>query len=115
MSDTVNEEEFGSAADHALARLRDALDALDLDAEVELSMGILTIELPDGAKYVINSHRAARQIWMAADRTAWHFDLVREAPGAPERWVAQKTKDELFATVSRVLEKRLGRALPLSA
>ena len=36
---------------------------------------VLTIEFSDDARYVINSHVAARQIWLAAERNAWHFDV----------------------------------------
>jgi CyaY protein len=103
----TSDEEFEKEAGLELTRLRDQLDALDLDAEVELSMGILSVELPDGAKYVINSHRAAKQIWMAAERTAWHFD----PRGAI--WVASKTGDELYATVAAALSKKLGRPIAL--
>jgi CyaY protein len=102
-----SDEAFEREAVSELTRLRDQLDALDLDAEVELSMGILSVEFPDGAKYVINSHRAAKQIWMAAERTAWHFD----PRGAT--WVASKTGDELYATVAAALAKKLGRSVVL--
>ena len=43
-------------------------------ADASHRKGELRLDLRDGTKIVINSHRAARQIWMAADRTAWHFD-----------------------------------------
>ena len=86
------------------------MDALGLDFEVELEMGILTLEFSDGAKYVINSHRAARQIWMAADRSAWHFD-----PREDGRWVASKTQEELDATLEAVLQKKLGAPVRLSS
>jgi CyaY protein len=55
----------------------------------------------------VNSHRAARQIWMAAERTAWHFDLEGD------RWVAKKTNEELSAMLEAVLSKRAGKAVKL--
>ena len=84
-------------SDHPGAGLvaESGLNALD-GLEVDLSSGILTIEFPDGLRYVVNSHRAARQIWMAAERSAWHFDFVREG----SRWVASKNGDELRSTLS---------------
>ncbi|HTJ81943.1 MAG TPA: iron donor protein CyaY [Polyangiaceae bacterium] len=105
----LSESEFEKAADQELAKLLGALDASSLDLEVELSMGVLTIELSDKSKYVINSHRAAKQIWLAAERSAWHFDLD---PGA-SRWVAQKNGDELWSTVEGVLSKKLGAPVSL--
>lgn len=110
MDDTGAQAEraFEKAADATLHALEERLTALGLDLEVELSLGVLTLELPDGAKYVINSHRAARQIWMAAERTAWHFDPVDGG-----RWIASKTGDELFSTVAATLSKKLGRPVAL--
>ena len=101
--------DFEKKADEALGSLRAALDDLPIDAEIELEMGILTIEFSDGTKYVINSHRAAGQIWMAAERSAWHFD-----PKDDGTWIAAKSGDELFATLARVIEKKVGKPVQLS-
>lgn len=100
--------DFEARAEETLERLRSVLDDSGIDAEVELSLGVLTIEFPDGAKYVVNSHRAAQQIWMAAERSAWHFDL-----GEGGRWVASKTGDELFSALSRVVGKKVGKDVVL--
>jgi CyaY protein len=107
---SITEEEYESRALPELRALVDALDALELSGvEAELSSDILTLELEGGARYVINSHRAARQIWMAAERSAWHFDWD------PDRsaWIAKKTGDELWATLSRVLSAKLGTNVTL--
>jgi CyaY protein len=110
VSVSLDEQEYDARAQTELLALVDALDALDSDAfEAELSSDILSVEFRDGAKFVINSHRAARQIWMAADRSAWHFDW----DSAGERWVAGKSGDELWSTLSKVLEARLGHAVSL--
>ncbi len=101
--------DFEKDADSTLQALRASLDESGIDAEVELQMGILSVELPDGAKYIVNSHRAAQQIWMAAERTAWHFD--RSSDG---RWIAAKTGDELFAALEGVLSKKLGTKIDLA-
>lgn len=106
MITNLTEQEYDERALPELRALVDALDAVDSDAfEAELSSDILSLEFRDGGKYVINSHRAARQIWMAADRSAWHFDW----DPASGRWLANKTGDELWSTLSRVLGSRLGR------
>ena len=106
---TLSEAEFEKAADLELSQLVAAFDASELDLEVELSMGVLTIELADKSKYVVNSHRAAKQIWLAAERSAWHFDL--DAAGS--RWVAPKSGDELWSTIEGVLSKKLARDVSL--
>lgn len=104
----LSERDFERAADEALHALEKALGDLD-GLEASLEMGILTLEFPDGTRYIINSHRAARQIWMAAERNAWHFDFQPEA----SRWVAGKSGDELWAAIEGVTSRKLGRALTL--
>ncbi|HWA74844.1 MAG TPA: iron donor protein CyaY [Polyangiaceae bacterium] len=108
---TLDERQYDERALPELRALVEALDNLDSDAfEAELSSDILTLEFRDGAKFVINSHRAARQIWMAADRSAWHFDWVADN----HSWVAAKTGDELWSTLSRVLTSKLGHGVSLA-
>ncbi len=104
----MSTSDFEKDADLTLQTLRASLDDSGIDAEIELQMGILSIELPDGTKYIVNSHRAAKQIWMAADRSAWHFDRASDG-----RWIAAKTGDELFAALEGVLSKKLGAPIAL--
>ncbi len=107
----ISEQDYEARALPELRALVDALDELELSGvDCELSSDILTIELSSGSRYVVNSHRAARQIWMAADSSAWHFDW----DGERSAWVAKKTGDELWGTLSRVLAKKLGQPVTLS-
>ncbi len=107
----TSEAEYEARALPELRRLLTALDALDdEDVESELEADILTIEVQEQARYVINSHRAARQIWMAAERSAWHFDWVAER----DAWIASKSGEELWSTLQRVLTGKLGRSVQLT-
>jgi len=106
----VTEAEYEALAVPELKELVRAIDELELpNVEAELASDILTLEFADGARFVVNSHRAARQIWMAAELKAWHFDWV----GDRQVWVASKSGDELWATLRGALERRLGHAVPL--
>ncbi len=104
----LTEREFERVADESLRALEGALEDLD-GLEVSLEMGILTLEFADGTRYVINSHRAARQIWMAAELRAWHFDYQQ----ATRRWIAGRDGDELWSALAGVTSRKLGR--PVSA
>ena len=103
-----SERDFERAADAELRALERALAAVE-EAEVDLESGILKLELEGDVTYIVNSHRAARQIWLSAERQAWHFDPT----GAPSAWVANKGRDELWATLRSLLEKRLGHPVRL--
>jgi len=101
----LSEEDYVTRAGQELRLLVEALDEqLSDELDTELESDILTIEFSDGARYVINSHRAARQIWMAAERTAWHFDWEP----AQGDWVAAKTGEALWGALSSVLTRKLG-------
>lgn len=108
---TLDEPTYDALAAKELYNLLEQLDTIDDDrVEAELQSGILTLEFWDDTRYVINSHRAARQIWMAAERSAWHFDWDGDTKG----WVSHKTGDELWVTLRTVLSGKLGRPVQLS-
>jgi CyaY protein len=108
MSERIDEGLFDKLADRTLAQLELALNDVD-GLEADLESGILTIEFSDGSRFVVNSHRAARQIWMAASARAWHFDVSPEAG----RWTASKTDEELWACIKGQIEQKLGRRIQL--
>ncbi|MBS1120226.1 MAG: Frataxin protein CyaY [Deltaproteobacteria bacterium] len=104
----MDEAIFESAARDELSRLEDAFADIDPDeVEVSTSDGVLRLDLRDGTRVVINSHRAARQIWMAAVASAWHFDPVDGT------WRAPRTGEELRPTLARLLHERIGLQVSL--
>jgi CyaY protein len=100
----MDEGTFDQVSRDELHHLEDAFADVDPDeVEVSTSDGVLRLDLRDGTRIVINSHRAARQIWMAAIASAWHFD-----PGSDGRWRASKSGEELRATIAKLVRERIG-------
>ncbi|NVB85138.1 MAG: iron donor protein CyaY [Kofleriaceae bacterium] len=100
---------FDKVAREELHSLEDAFSDIDPDeVEVSTSDGVLRLDLRDGTRIVINSHRAARQIWMAAVASAWHFDPVEEGV-----WRSGKSGEELRPTLQKLLRERIGLELAL--
>jgi CyaY protein len=110
---TLNEEAFERKADEELRILLDVLIESEEEIDPDLESGVLSIHFDDGAKYVVNSHRAARQIWMAADRQAWHFDYVPGEAGQPGQWQSSNG-DELWTALCAALSRRLDSPISLS-
>src|ERR1044071_2049326 len=105
----MDDAEFDHVAREELRHIEDAFADIDPDeVDVSSSDGVLRLDLRDGTKIVINSHRAARQIWMAAIASAWHFD-----PGADGKWRAAKSGDELHATLAGIVRERIGLEVTL--
>ncbi len=97
--------QFSKVATAALEHIEDGLAALEHERlDVDLAGDVLTLEFKDGTQFVINAHSAAGQVWMAANRNAWHFDYTQ----GEGTWVAAKTGDELMATVSKQVADKLG-------
>jgi CyaY protein len=102
--------QFQKVATAALEHIDSLLGALEHESlDVQLAGDVLTLSFADGTRYVINAHSAASQVWMAAERSAWHFDYDDDAG----RWVAHKTGDELMSTVARVVGEKLRIAIEL--
>lgn len=102
---------FDNIARTELQAIEDGLSDIDPDdVEVSVSDGVLRLDLRDKTRIVINAHRAAKQIWMAAVSTAWHFD-----PSADGRWRAGRTNEELRHTLAKVVHDRIGVTLSIAS
>jgi CyaY protein len=110
---------FDQLAESQLKKLERALLSYDPDElEAEKAGDVLNITLfagqPSQSKIVINRHRAARQIWMSAQRRAWHFDSVRSGgDSCTWRTQAHGRDEELVATLQEVLSALLKRPIQI--
>jgi CyaY protein len=105
---------FDKLGEQMLRRLDRALSDIDPDeAESYLGGDILNISLGDGTKIVINRHRAARQIWMAALRRAWHFDYDKDTSSWRTAGSDTEKSVELVSNLESVLTERLKRPIKL--
>ena len=106
----MSQLDFDALSESVLEQIRQTLDASGMDADVEIKAeGVLELEFEDGSKMIINRHRAAREIWVAARAGGFHF-----------RWdgaVWRDTRDgaELFAALSRLVSAQNGAPVVLAA
>jgi len=103
---TMDEPSYQRLADAAMKRLEDGLGDVDPDnIDCEHAGDVMTLTFPGKKKCVVNTQRAARQIWLAANARAWHFSY----DAATARWLDDKgTGAELFETVARVVKDATG-------
>jgi frataxin len=106
----MNQAEFERRAAEILDSLFEQIeDQLGDWLDVEMSGGILQIELPDGGAYVINKHGPNREIWVSSPKSgAWHF-----AAGGDGVWRSTRGTEELTALLSGELAAASGRAVQL--
>jgi CyaY protein len=103
----MTEAEFHSRAQAALASIESAIEALDIDAEVERSGDVLTLELAEGGKIVVNTQAPMQQIWIAARSGGFHFGW---SDGV---WRDTRDGRELFAALSAIVSSQGGVAVVL--
>ena len=106
----MNESTFLHAAKAVLDRIEEALDACDLDLDIERkSEGVLQLEFENGTHIVVNLQAPMQQIWIAAKAGGYHFELRDEA------WRDTRSGDEFFAALSRQVSAQSGVGVVLAA
>jgi len=114
----MDESRYQQLADVALRAIENLLE--DVDAEVvdiERSGDVLTLTFPGRKKAVINTQRPTRQIWVAANARAWHFDFEepKDGAGSGGRWMDDKGQGvELIAQIAAIVKESVGIDLPVS-
>jgi CyaY protein len=104
----MNETEFNALAEATLDAIESAVEATGADIEAARTGNVLTLELGDGSKVVVNSQAPMRQIWVAAKSGGFHY--ARQG----DQWRDTRDGGELFAALSRILSTQGGEALVLS-
>ena len=107
----MSEHTFSRSAQSALdaieSNLERLVDSIDLDLDIERQGNVLTLTFADDSKIIVNSHEAAREIWVAARSGGFHY----RQDGA--QWVDGRNGDELFAALSRLVSAQSGMAVRL--
>lgn len=107
---SIDENQFDLLADRWMSRLEKSLGELDPDeCEVSLSMGVMTLEFRDRSRFIVNSHRAARQIWLAANLHAWHFNH----DPVTDRWLDDRAGEDLVQVLERLVSDKVGTPIRL--
>lgn len=102
----MDEARYLRLTDEAFRTIADAFE--DVDPEVvdcEVAGDVVTLMLQGGKKFVVNTQRPTRQIWLAAAARAWHFSYD-ETSG---RWMDDKSSGEdLYMVLARVVLEGAG-------
>lgn len=103
----MSETEFIDLAEATLAAIERAVDASAVDIEAARTGNVLTLELDNGSKVVINSQAPMQQMWVAGKSGAFHYSH------SGDRWLDTRDGSELFAALSRLISAQGGEAVVL--
>lgn len=108
----MTKQEYMLLADECLARVQRWLEDLDPeDVDYSTTDGMVSIEFPDGVRFVLNRQSGNDQMWFAAGASAWHYVWD------PERgeWRDDRDGHVLVERIREVVAGRVGRSLPAIA
>jgi CyaY protein len=103
----MTETEFNDLAESILDAVEAAVESTGADIEATRSGNVLTLELADRSKVVVNSQTPMQQIWVAAKSGGFHFALQ------DGQWRDTRDGSELFAALSRVVSAQGGEPVVL--
>ncbi|WP_285275705.1 iron donor protein CyaY [Halopseudomonas bauzanensis] len=94
----LNESEFHRQVDLIQDRIEQALDAADLDLDMEQTEGALVLMLAAGPRLVIGRQPASRELWVATPDGTLHFGY-QSAHG----WIHDSDGEALGIVLAQVL------------
>jgi CyaY protein len=102
----MDETTYLRLADEVFRTIGDAFEDVDPDAvDCEAAGDVVTLALKGGKKFVVNTQRPTRQIWLAAASRAWHFSYDE----ASKRWMDDKgSGEDLYGVLARVVLEGAG-------
>jgi iron donor protein CyaY len=105
---TLDERDFQRKSEAAFEelkrRLLDAGDANGFDVEGESGKLEVIFEEPEASKFVISPNTPVREIWISALSTSFKLGWSEAKSG----FVLEKTGENLFEVMSRVISQQLG-------
>lgn len=103
----MSESEFMELAESTLAAIERAVDSAEADIEASRAGNVLTLELADASKVIVNSQTPMQQIWVAGRSGAFHY--ARNG----DRWLNTRDGSELFSALSQLISAQGGEAVVL--
>jgi len=104
----MTDSEYLALAEIALRAIEEAIEASGLDIDAERSGNVLTLELENRSKIIVNLQAPLHEIWVAAKAGGFHF---RHADGA---WRDTRSESELFSALSSFVSEQSGATVVLS-
>jgi CyaY protein len=101
----MDDREFLKVADECLGRVAKWLEDFDPDeADYSTADGSVSIEFPDGGKFILSRQSATKQVWLAAEAHGYHYNLDPKS----NRWIDDRDGHDLFSRLAEVVGGKVG-------
>ncbi len=104
----MTNQEYLHRADACLSRVEAWLEEFDPDdVDYSTTDGMVSLEFPDGVRFVLNRQSGNNQMWFAAGVRAFHYDWNAEK----ESWLDDRDGHDLYGKIAEVVGEKLGRSV----
>jgi CyaY protein len=104
----MEQNEYIRLADACLARVSKWLEEFDPDElDFNTGDGVVTLEFPDGDRFILSRQSSAKQVWLAAGTAGCHYDW----DPALQTWVDDKDGHELYLRLAQAISEKIGRTV----
>lgn len=98
----MTETEFNELVDRTFDAIDDAIATSVINADVELTGGVMEIEFADQSKIILNRQAATQELWVAAKSGGYHYVWRDDA------WRNTRDGAELFESLSGLISAQSG-------
>lgn len=107
----IEEAGFRRKVEAALKDFLKQLDAVDAGEELDtrISDGVLQVDFEGGGTFVLSQQVPVQELWLSAQRRAWHFSFREHA------WVERDSGEALEVVLSALFTQKMGRIVQLRA
>ena len=102
----MENKEYLKRVEELFHKVEDKLDEYEDDIDYDLTPDKLMLKFENsGKKIVINTQRAIKEIWLAGNSRAWHFQYLSDQ----DIWFARAEKEEFYNCLGSLLSESLGQ------
>lgn len=105
IGENLDDATYASVTEELFLTIEDTLDEIDLDLDVDVSGGLLTISFENGTTVVVSRQVANKEIWVAARSGGFHL-----AHNGTD-WVCGTTGETLPVLLDRVFSEQSGETV----
>ena len=102
----MENKEYLKRVEELFQKVEDKLDEYEDDIDYDHTPDKLMLNFESsGKKVVINTQHAIKEIWLAGNSRAWHFQFLSDQ----DIWFARAEQEEFYNCLARLLSDNLGQ------
>ena len=102
----MENKEYIARVSESFERVEEKLDEFEDEIDYDPTPDkLMVIFEKRGKKFVINTQRSIKEIWLAGNSRGWHFQFQQEK----EIWFATAEQEEFFQCLANLLTDNLGK------